>query len=298
MSPADWGLFLLLSTLWGSSFLWIKIAVSEIGPLALVGWRLLFGSLGMVAVLFFRKSHWPRKAITWRNLVLLGVINTAIPFVLISWGEQTVDSAVASVLNSTVPLFTLVIAHLFLEDERINTTKVVGLSMAFGGVVLLMSRDFSGDLTLGLMGQFAILLAALAYAIGGVFTRRNLSKVDPFMQAFLPMAAADVLVWSVALPLEARPTVPQLPLTWLALVWLGVLGTAFAYIIYFQLIHRIGATRSTMVTYLVALIGVVLGVVFLNETLDWRLAVGAASVIGGIAVVNWRQQRQLLSDPG
>lgn len=286
MAPANWALFLLLSALWGSSFLWIKIAVSEIGPLALVGWRLLFGSLGMIAVMVVHRYRWPERRRTWVNLILLGVINTGLPFVLISWGEQTVDSAVASVLNSTVPLFTLLIAHLFLVDDRINASKVFGLSMGFGGVVLLMSRDFSGELTSGLLGQLAILLAAVAYAIGGVFARRTMREVDPYIQAFIPMAAADLMVWSLAIPLEQRPVLPRLPITWVALIWLGLLGSCFAYIIYFQLLHRIGPTRATMVTYLVALIGVVLGVVFLNETFDWRLAVGGAMVIAGIAVVN------------
>ncbi|MFP3854323.1 MAG: DMT family transporter [Anaerolineales bacterium] len=286
MSAANWLLFLILGALWGSSFLWIKIAVTEIGPMALVGWRLLFGTLGMLAVFFFHRFQPPRDRRTWVNLLILGMINTAIPFFLISWGEQTVDSAVASVLNSTVPLFTLIIAHVYLADERINLPNVVGLSMGFGGVLLLMSRDLSAGVSVGLVGQFAILLAALLYAVGGVFARRTMSEVDPYTQAFIPMAAADLMVWSLALSVEQRPIVPELPLTWLALVWLGVLGSAFAYIIYFQLLHRIGATRSTMVTYLVALIGVMLGVVFLNETFDWRLAGGGAMVIAGIAVVN------------
>lgn len=289
MSAANWLLFLILGGLWGSSFLWIKIAVSEIGPMALVGWRLLFGTLGMVAVFFFHRFQPPRDRKTWLKLLFLGMINTAIPFFLISWGEQTVDSAVASVLNSTVPLFTLIIAHLYLADERINLPNVVGLSMGFVGVLLLMSRDLSAGVSGGLIGQIAILMAALFYAIGGVFARRTMSEVDPYTQAFIPMAAADLMVWSLALPFEQRPIVPELPLTWLALIWLGVLGSAFAYIIYFQLIQRIGATRSTMVTYLVALLGVVLGVVFLNEALDWRLAAGAVLVIGGIAVVNRRK---------
>lgn len=290
MSLVNWILFFVLGSLWGSSFLWIKIAVGEIGPLALVGWRVLFGALGMLAVFIFHKFEPPADRRVWRNLIILGLINTAIPFVLISWGEQTVDSAVASVLNSTVPLFTLVIAHLFLDDERINLTKVIGLSMGFGGVLLLMSRGFSGGVSFSLLGQLAILLAALSYAFGGVFARRTMRQVDPYTQAFVPLVAADLMVWSVALPFETRPILPQSSLTWLALLWLGVLGSSFAYIIYFQLLQRIGATRSTMVTYLVALIGVVLGVVFLDELLDWRLAAGAMLVIGGIAVVNWRSQ--------
>lgn len=290
MSGVEWVLFLGLSLLWGSSFLWIKIAVQDVGPLVLVGWRLLFGSLGMLVVVLVRGTRLPKDWHTWRNLGILGLINTAVPFVLISWGEQTVDSAVASVLNSTVPLFTLVIAHMALEDDRITGRRVVGLLLGFVGVVILMSRDFGREgLSAGLLGQLAILLAALAYALGGVYGRHTMRQVDPMIQAFVPMTAAALMVWPLAIPFPGRGLLPSFPLTWLALVWLGLLGSCSAYILFYLLLHRIGPTRTSTVTYLIALVGVVLGVVFLDERLDWQLAAGAALVVSGIAVVNRRE---------
>lgn len=289
MSGIEWALFLALSALWGSSFLWIKIAVSDIGPLAVVGWRLLFGAAGMSLVVAARRIGMPREGRTWRNLILLGLINTGLPFVLISWGEQTVDSAVASVLNSTVPLFTLILAHFALHDDRITPQRILGLLVGFGGVVLLMSRDLGGaEFSASLLGQLAILAAAASYGVGGVYARRTMRQVDPMVQAFLPMAAADLVVWSLAFPFEGGGIIPSQPLSWVALIWLGLLGSCLAYILYFHLLHRIGPTRTTTVTYLIALIGVVLGVVFLNERLDWRLAAGAVLVVSGVAVVNRR----------
>lgn len=292
MNKAEWLLFLSLSAVWGSSFLWIKIAVQDVGPFTLVAWRLLFGSVGMGLVLWFNKTSLPRSGVTWRDLAALGLVNTALPFVLISWGEQTIDSAVASILISTVPLFTLVIAHLFLQDDPMTLRRVAGLLIGFGGVLTLMSRDLDGGFEAGLAGQFAVLGAALSDASGAVFARLRLRYVHPFVQAFAPMAVADAVVWSFAWPVEGGALVPAVPITWLALLWLGLLGSCLAYILYFSLLQRVGPTRTTMVTYLIALFGVALGVIFLNEPLDARLVGGGALVVVGIAVVNWRPRQR------
>lgn len=292
MNKVEWSLFLLLGAAWGSSFMWIKIAVQDVGPFALVGWRLLFGSLGMAVVLRLRGTALPRGWSTWRDLAALGLINTALPFVLISWGEQTVDSAVASILNSTVPLFTLMIAQFFLPDEGMDRRRVSGLLLGFVGVLLLMSRDLTGGVQASLIGQLAVLAASLSYAAAAVFSRRRLGDVNHLVQAFVPMLAADAVVWSLAWPLEGGDLLPATGLTWLALVWLGLLGSCLAYILYFSLLERVGPTRTTLVTYLIALFGVVLGVLFLGEQLDAALVGGGALVIAGIAIVNWRPRRR------
>lgn len=291
MNKTEWLLFLGLGAVWGSSFMWIKIAVQDVGPFALVAWRLLFGSTGMALVLRLRRISVPRSWSAYRDLIVMGMINTALPFVLISWGEQTVDSAVASILNSTVPLFTLVIAHFFLSEEDMDRRRVLGLLVGFGGVLLLMSRDLAGGVEASLVGQLAVLAAAVSYASAAVFARRRLNEMHSFVQAFLPMLAADAVVWTLAWPLEGGSLLPSAELTWLALLWLGLLGSCVAYMLYFSLLKRVGPTRTTLVTYLIALFGVLLGVVFLNEPLDARLAGGGALVIAGIAVVNWRPSR-------
>lgn len=289
MTSIEWALFLGLGFLWGSSFMWIKIALEEVGPLTLVAWRLLFGVTGMALVVLVRRVRLPQRTTTWLKLALLGLVNSALPFVLISWGELSVDSAVASVLNSTVPLFTLIIAHVFLDDDRMTAARVGGLTLGFVGVLLLMSRDFNAaSLATSLLGQLAILAAAFFYAVGGVFARRSLRQVEPILQAAVPLVAADMLVWPLAISLESGPLLPQSGLTWLSLLWLGLLGSCMAYLIYFVLLHRVGPTRATTVTYLVALLGVILGVVFLGEQLEWRLGLGALIVVSGIALVNRR----------
>lgn len=269
--------------------MWIKIAVGDVGPLALVGWRLSFGVMGLMVVLALRRQRLPREWRTWRNLIVLGLINTALPFVLIAFGEQTVDSAVASVLNSTVPLFTLIIAHFALADDRMTPQRVVGLAIGFIGVLLLLSKDLGSEGWSGsVVGQLAILAGAVSYGFGGVFARRTMRSVDPYLQAFIPLVAANLVIWALAIPIEGPHLLPSAPLPWLALVWLGLLNSCLAYLIYYHLLHRVGPTRTTLTTYLIALIGVVLGVVFLGEPLGWRLLAGALLVVIGIAIVNRR----------
>ena len=298
MKPREWVVFFALGLIWGSSFLWIKIAVQEVDPFTLVSWRLLFGTLGMVAVIVWKRPSFPPQRSIWLALAVLGIINTALPFVLISWGEKSIDSAVAAVLNSTVPLFTLVIAHLFLHDEPITARKAVGLLIGFAGVLVLMARDLEiGSLRAGVLGQAAVLLAAVSYASASVFARRTMREVSPLVQAFVPMAFADAVVWSMATQVGEPGRLPALPITWVALLWLGLLGSCVAYLLYYHLLHSVGATRAVMVTYVFPVVGVALGVLFLNELTDWHLLAGAALVIASIAVVNWKPKVALAPAP-
>jgi len=288
----DWGAFSLLGLIWGSSFLWIKVAVQELGPFTLVGFRLLFGLLGLVVVVLARRPTFPRDLKTWLALATLGIFNTALPFVLISWGEKSIDSALAAILNGTVPLFTLVIAHWFLHDDRMTLPRVFGLVIGFIGVVVLMSRGGDSPNARGsVLGQAAVLGAALSYAGAAVFARRNLRQIVPVVQAFVPMLVAETAIWAAAAVLEWPLHLPTRPITWLALLWLGLLGSCTAYLLYFYLLHSVGPTRATLVTYVFPVVGLVLGVVFLDELVDWHLAVGAALVAAGIGVVNWKPRR-------
>jgi drug/metabolite transporter (DMT)-like permease len=282
-----WLAFLLLGLVWGSSFFWIKIAVQEIGPFTLVAYRLLFGALGLLGFVVFRRPDAPAGRQEWLAMGLLGLTNTAIPFVLISWGEQFIDSGVASILNSTVPLFTMLIAHLFLLDERITRGKVLGLLVGFGGVVLLFSQDVAGGLAVNsLLGQAAVLVAALMYAGSSVFARRFLRQVSPILQAFITVTVADVLVWIAAPLVESPLEVPAGTLIWISIIWLGILGSCVAYLLYFYLIQEVGSTRATLVTYVLPVVGVALGVIFLNEQLNVQLAAGTILVVAGVWVVN------------
>ncbi len=288
MKTKDWLAFILLGTVWGSSFLWIKIAVQEIGPILLVALRLLFGILALLVVAAYNRPQWPRRRRVWINLALLGLINNALPYALISWGEQYIDSGVAAVLNSTTPLFTMIVAHLFLTDDRMTRQRVLSLLLGFAGVVMLFSRDLFSGPRGSLLGQMAVLLASLSYAFASVFARRTTKELSLVIRALVPLLGADLLMWTLVPVFESPVTLPQLPLTWFSIVWLGVLGVAGAFLLYFYLLHSVGPTRTVLVTYIFPLVGVGLGVIFLNERLDWQLLAGTMLIIASVVMVNTR----------
>jgi len=287
MKVRDWVTFWSLGLIWGSSFLWIKIALGDVGPFTLVAWRLLIGVIGLALVVLINRPAFPRERRVYGMLALLGLINTALPFVLISWGEQTIDSAVASILNGTVPLFAMIIAHFALEDDRMTRARVAGLILGFLGVVVLMSGELAGGgLGQGGLGQVAVLVAAVLYAFSSVFARKNLHGQSRVVQAFVPLVVADLFIWTGAVAIEAPALVPTTRLAWFALLWLGLLGSCVAYLLLFTLLHRVGPTRTTMVTYVFPVVGLVLGIVFLHEPVTASLVIGAAMVMAGILVVN------------
>lgn len=286
MNLKSWLAFIGLGVIWGSSFLWIKIALQEIGPFLLVSLRILFGIVTLLVVVAVQRPRWPWSRRVWLNLFFLGLINNAAPYLLISWGEVHIDSAVAAILNSTVPLFTMLIAHVFLSDDRMTRMRILALGIGFAGIFTLLSRDLQEGIRAGLLGQAAVLLASLAYAVSSVFARRTTRELPSPLPALIPLFSADAVMWAVTPLAEAPVQLPVLPLTWVAVAWLGVLGVAVAYLLFFYLLHTIGPTRTTLVTYVFPLVGVALGVIFLNELLDWRLALGAVMVVGSIVLVN------------
>jgi drug/metabolite transporter (DMT)-like permease len=289
MKLKEWGAFALLGLIWGSSFLWIKIAVEEIGPFTLVALRLLFGLAGLLLIMRLRGQAFPRDRRVLLAFLFMGAFNTAIPFTLISWGETKIDSGLASILNGTVPLFTIVIAHFWLHDEKITLPRLAGLIVGFVGMVTLVSRDLGPEGLRGnVWGQFAVIAGSICYATAITFSRRYLRGQPPVVQSTMILLVADALMW-IATPLVESPIhLPALPMTWLAIVWLGVLGSCVAYLLFFFLINAWGPTRASLVTYVFPVIGLLLGILFLKETADWRLLIGSVLIVGGILVVNVR----------
>lgn len=286
MKPRDLFAFLGLALAWGSSFLWIKIGVAELQPFNLVALRLFFGVLGLAAVVAIGRPPWPSTRLEWLTLLALGVTNTAAPFVLITWGEQFIDSAVASVYNSMVPLFTVLIAHVFLREERFGLLRVLGVIVGFLGVLVIFAQEFTKGVGQGLLGQGAVLLAAIYYGGSAVLTRRNTKQIDRRIIAFVPLIVADVLAWAGAAAAERPIQLPRMPLTWLAVLWLGVIGSFIAYLLYFHLVHNLGSTRATMVTYTFPVSGLLLGAVFLDEQITPNLIAGGVLVLASLVIVN------------
>ena len=287
MKPKHWFVFLLLGAIWSSSFMWIKIAVQEVGPTTLVAFRVLFGLLFGIVVILIQRVTLPRSFKEWGPLLLLGITNVAIPFFLISWGEQAIDSAVAAILDATLPLFTILIAHFLLEDDKMTVPKVLGLLIGFAGVVVLMSKDIGASFG-SVLGQLAVVLACIFYSGSDVFARKMTESTPGILRSAGPLISATIIMWPTAFLVERPFQIPHLVVTWIALLFLGVLGSGLAFVMAYYLIHEIGPTRTSMVTYLYPIGGVILGVIFLNEKLSWQLVVGTVLVIISLAVVNWK----------
>ena len=287
MKLKHWLVFILLGAIWSSSFMWIKIAVQEVGPITLVAFRVLFGLLFGVAVILIQRVQLPRNFKEWSPLLLLGITNVAIPFFLISWGEQSIDSAVAAILDATVPLFTILIAHYLLHDDKMTWPKVLGLLIGFAGVVILMSKDIGSSFG-SLLGQLAVVLACAFYAGSAVYARRTTEETPGILRSAGPLISATLIMWLGTFLVERPVQVPHLGITWIALLFLGVLGSGLAFVLSYYLIHEIGPTRTSMVTYLFPLGGVILGVAFLNEQLSWQLSVGAVLIVLSLVVANWQ----------
>ena len=291
MKPKHWLVFILLGAIWSSSFMWIKIAIQEIGPITLVAFRVLFGLLFGIIVILVQRAQVSRSFKEWIPLLVLGITNIAIPFFLISWGELSIDSAVAAILDATVPLFTILVAHYLLHDDKMTIYKVLGLLMGFAGVVVLMSKDIGASLG-SLLGQLAVIVASAFYAGSAVYARKTTENIPGILRSAGPLVSATAVMWLATFLVESPVEVPQLGITWIALLFLGVLGSGVAFIMAYYLIHEIGPTRTSMVTYLFPLGGVILGVVFLNEQLSWQLVIGAVLIVLSLVVANMQSQKK------
>lgn len=289
----NWLIFLALGFMWGSSYLFIKLAVDDFGTFTLVALRLAVGAALLWIAVRLARQELPREPRIYGHLVVMAVVNIVIPFVLITWAEQSVDSSIAAILTSAVPLFAIVIAPLFLHDEPIRVNGVAGLAIGFVGVIVLTSNELSltnSDLT----GEIALLGAALSYAVGAVYSRRNMRGVPPMIPAVFQVTFALIISGAIALVLE-RPweATPDLEAVF-SILWLGILGSGLAYLAVFRLFASWGATRTTLVAYLIPVWGIILGFLVLAEPIDGRLLVGTALVIGGMALVNSRYGKRTI----
>lgn len=295
MKSKDWGLFWLVGLIWGTSFFWIKIALEEVNPIILVAFRTLLGTIGLGLIIFINKQ----SKVTWTAIkerlpvfLTLGLINITLPWLLISWAEQSIDSGTAAILNGSMPLFTIFLAPIFIDDDRITPLKLIGLIIGFLGVVILMAPSIQNKWSSNLLGQAASLLASFFYASATIYARKKTQGIPAQTQALLQLAAGTLIIWIIAFFTEKPFILPEMPITWLALAWLGVLGSCFAYIIYFYLLHKIGPTRTSMITYIPPLIGMLLGVGFLKEQFYWQALVGALMILSGISIVNLKRKQE------
>jgi drug/metabolite transporter (DMT)-like permease len=288
-SRIDWLVFLAMGFMWGSSYLFIKIGVDHgLQPFTLIMFRLLIGAALLASVVAWFREPLPRDPRMYGHLAVMGVVNIAIPFALITYAEQVVDSSLAAVINGAVPLFVIVIAALFLRNERITINRLVGLVVGFVGIAVLVGLDVTEIGSANALGELALLGATISYAIGAVYAKAHIHGLRPMIpalfQVFFALVVTAVLAFATEHPLAAVPE----PEALFAIVWLGLLGSGLAYLAFFRLLGRWGATRTSMVAYLLPVVGIALGALVLQEPLAPSTLLGTALVIAGIALVNSR----------
>lgn len=289
MAGRDYAYLFGLSALWGSSYLFVKIADDgNLAPALLVLLRVGLATTVLFLTIKIRGLRLPGQWRVWRSFAIMGAIGAASPFLLIAWGETAIDSSLAAILNATVPIFTVLLAHYWTRLERLTMARVAGIVIGFTGVVVLVGNASISAHGLALRGVAALLLSSLCYGIANNFARRSLIDVAPEVAAMGQMLFAAVCL---AIPGIIAALTTHRPATTGALaaaVALALFGTAGAYLLYYRLISRVGSTRTASVAYLLPVFAVVYGSIFLHEQISVRLLFGFALILLGVAVVNGR----------
>ena len=290
MNLAEWSMVILLSLLWGGAFFSVGVAVKELPTMTIVVCRVGFAAITLWAVVLASGLQLPTSARLWRMFFIMGFLNNAVPFSLIVWGQGHISSGLASILNATTPLFTVVVAHYLTSDERMTPAKWAGVVLGIAGVAVLIGGDVFEALGTSVLAQLAILGAALSYAFAAVYGRSfRRMEVPPLTTAAGQVTASTFLLLPLTLFIDMpwRLPVPSVPVM-LAILALAVLGTALAYILYFRILATAGATNLSVVTFLIPVSAVILGVLFLNETLKVNHGAGMALIALGLACIDGR----------
>lgn len=299
MSGSDWAVLLLLSAIWGGSFLFIEIAVASTSPFTLVLIRLSIAALALWGVLALRRERLPMPKGAPLAYLILGLLTTAIPFILFAYAQREITASLGSILNATTPIWGVIVAHLFTRDEKATPAKVTGVILGFGGVAAMIGGDFLSEVGTSIPAQLACLAATLCYALSGVYARRfGPMGIKPIAVATGQLSAGALVMLPLVLLFEPPWATPApTPAAWAALVSLALVCTSFAYILYFRLVASAGATNSLLVTFLIPVSAILLGAVFLGERLEPRHFAGMALIGLGLAAIDGRLLR-ILRRPG
>ena len=290
MNRADWGVLVTLAVIWGAAFLFIGVAVKHVQPLTYVWLRLTIAAAGMWVVLRWkgRGLGLPREA--WRSILLLALLNNALPFSLFGWGQTHIASGLASILNATTPIWGVVVAHFFTSDERMTPRKIAGVLLGVGGVALMIGPTLLSNLGNSALAQLACVAAALSYALAAVWARRFRKQgLSPMSVTTGQLSAGAIMMLPLMLVVDQPWTQPMPPLeAWGSIVALALVCSAFGYVLYFRLIDSSGATNALLVTLLVPPVAILLGATFLGEVLAPQDFLGLGLIALGLAAIDGR----------
>ena len=290
MNRADWGVLVTLAVIWGAAFLFIGVAVKHVQPLTYVWLRLTIAAAGMWVVLRWKGQGLglPREA--WRSILLLALLNNAVPFSLFGWGQTHIASGLASILNATTPIWGVVVAHFFTSDERMTPRKIAGVMLGVGGVALMIGPTLLSNLGSSALAQLACVAAALSYALAAVWARRFRKQgLSPISVTTGQLTAGALIMLPLMLLVDQPWTHPMPPIeAWGSIIALALVCSAFGYVLYFRLIDSSGATNALLVTLLVPPVAILLGALFLGEVLAVQDFLGLGLIALGLAAIDGR----------
>jgi drug/metabolite transporter (DMT)-like permease len=296
-TATDLALLLALATLWGASYTFIRIGVETIPPISFIAARTLIAGALLLAVIRARGVTFPKDAATWRKFLFQACLNSVIPFTLIAWGEQRVDAGLATILNSTAPIFTFLITVLITRHEAVTSRKLFGVIAGIAGTGLIVGAQAFRGIGHELWSELAIVAATICYAGAAIFGK-SFKGLDPMLPAAGSLICGAALLIPASLIFEQPWTLTPSSASIAALLALSVFSTALALVIYFRLIHTLGSVGTTSQAYLRVPIGVAIGVVFLDERLTPSAWIGLACVLAGVAAMTIPARRGLTPAPG
>jgi drug/metabolite transporter (DMT)-like permease len=293
MTPLEWGMLLALATVWGGSFFFNEIAVRELPVFTVVVSRVALAAVILLMIMRLRKERLPHDRRVWVAFFGMGLLNNAIPFSLIVWGQQHIASGVASILNASTPLFTVILAHLLTRDERMTAGKFVGVLIGFSGVAVMIGLDALRVMGVGVFAQILCLAGAISYAFAGIYGRRfRAMGISPIGTATGQVIASSLIMLPLVMVLDRPWTLPPPSLSAIgALIGVAATSTALAYVLYFRILATAGATNLLLVTFLIPVSAILLGTLFLGETLLPRHFAGMTLIGAGLAAIDGRLWR-------
>lgn len=301
MDGKSWLMLIVLSVLWGGSFFFTEIALADLPPFTLVLCRVVIATIILWWVVVLRDIPIPRDPKFWGAIVVMGALNNLVPFSLIVWGQTHIASGLAAILNATTPLFTIVIAHIATDTEKLTLRKASGILIGFAGVLVVIGLPETtiprATNLFSVLAPCAVLLAAISYGCAGVFGRR-FATTSPILTAAGMTSASSLMLIPLAVVVDTpwRLPIPS-TVTILAVLGIAALSTALAYILYFAILKRAGASNLLLVTFLIPVSAIMLGVGFLGETLQLQHIAGMAVIGGGLALIDGRLMPRLRKSP-
>ncbi|HVM21856.1 MAG TPA: DMT family transporter [Sphingomicrobium sp.] len=290
MNRSDWLTLVSLALIWGGAFFFIDVAVTHVPPLTYVWLRLSIAALGMWLFLAARREPLGLPREVWGAILLLALLNNAVPFALFGWGQTHIASGLASILNATTPIWGVIVAHLLTRDELLNPRKIAGVLLGFAGVATMIGPSLLSTVGTNALAQLACVAASLCYALAAVWARRfRKLGVSPFSVTTGQLTAGALVMLPVSLLVDQPWTRPSPPLgAWGAIAALALVCSAFGYVLYFRLIDRAGATNALLVTLLVPPVAILLGAILLSERLAAQDFAGLALIAAGLAAIDGR----------